>query len=210
MIWALGCVSGFSGFASFSDGRVHFTTYVKPVYPCCLILLKSWLFCCFEIFLALTDSREQDQSWSVRTTSCLTVQRVSFKRRNARIKSPLTQHVWFKLKHIDQIVRVLRFLCVLLKKLLKALTQKKFVYRCDCRMKFSDFYGKEKCKFLSSLPSLFLCSGKLKKHFKLRKNRWIINNSPLKQFDNLKKFQQIVLLCTRDQQSLLFQNSWSI
>ena len=71
----------------------------------------------------------------------------------------------------------------LLKLLLKALTQKKIVYCCDCRMKFSDFHAKEKCKFLSSLPSLFSCSGKLKKHFKLRKNRWIINNSQ-KQFDN--------------------------
>ena len=76
---------------------------------------------------------------------------------------------------------------------------------------------------------------KVKKIFKLRNNRSIINNSQ-KKFVNLKEFRQIILLCTPDlrsvdktllefqflsslremlhyikiQQSLLFQNSWSI
>ena len=76
---------------------------------------------------------------------------------------------------------------------------------------------------------------KVKKIFKLRNNRSIINNSQ-KKFVSLKEFRQIILLCTPDlrsvdktllefqflsslremlhyikiQQSLLFQNSWSI
>ena len=101
-------------------------------------------------------------------------------------------------------------------------------------MKFSDLGKKSANFFLLYLPYFYAVES-LKKYFKLRKNRSIINNSQ-KKFVSLKEFRQIILLCTPDlrsvdktllefqflsslremlhsikiQQPLLFQNSWSI
>ena len=67
-------------------------------------------------------------------------------------------------------------------------------------MKFSDLGKKSANFFLLYLPYFYAVES-LKKYFKLRKNRSIINNSQ-KKFVSLKEFRQIILLCTPDLRSV--------